>query len=150
MIQVTRVNLIHRHTASVLFTILVFAALLALTYEARRPLTALIFAILFAYLLDPLVARFQTYLRGSRGLAIAATYLLMGVGLAAFAITVGPRIVGEAEKLVRELPTLMENVGSGQIAQQFGSQRGWSDETQVQVQRFLSGHRDDITQYAKR
>ena len=142
-------NLIHRHTASVLFTILVFTALLALTYQARRPLIAFIFAILFAYLLDPLVARFQTYLRGSRGLAIAATYLLMGVAAAAFAMTVGPRIVGEAEKLVRELPTLMESVGSGQIAEQLGSRRGWSDETQVQVERFLSGHRDDITQYAQ-
>jgi hypothetical protein len=62
-----------------------------------------------------------------------------------FAITVGPRIFREAEKLVRELPTLMESVGSGQIAQQFGSQRGWDDETQLQVQRFLIGHRDDIT-----
>jgi predicted PurR-regulated permease PerM len=126
-------NLIHRYTASVLFTILVFAALLALIYQTRRPLTALIFAILFAYLLEPLVARFQTYLRSSRGLAIAATYLLLGVAVAAFAITVGPRIVREAEKLVRELPTLMENVGSGQIAQRFGSQRGWDDETQLQV-----------------
>ena len=142
-------NLIHRYTASVLFTILVFAALIALIYQARRPLTAFVFAILFAYLLDPIVARFQTYLRGSRGLAIAATYLLLGVVVAAFTITVGPRIVREAERLGRELPTLMENVGSGQIAQQFGSQRGWTDETQLQVQRFLSGHRDDITQYAQ-
>jgi predicted PurR-regulated permease PerM len=100
-------------------------------------------------LLDPLVARFQTYLGGSRGLAITATYLLLGVAVAAFAITVGPRIVREAGKLVRELPELMERVGSGQIAQQFGSQRGWDAETQLQVERFLSGHRDDITQYAQ-
>jgi len=142
-------NVIHRSTTSVLFTILAFAALIALIYQARRPLTAFVFAILFAYLLDPIVARFQTYLRGSRGLAITATYLLLAVVVAAFAITVGPRIVREAERLGRELPTLMENVGSGQIAQQFGSQRGWTDETQLQVQRFLSGHRDDITQYAQ-
>jgi predicted PurR-regulated permease PerM len=142
-------NLIHRYTASVLFTILVFAALLALIYQARRPLTALIFAILFAYLLDPLVDRFQTYLRGSRSLAIVATYLLLGVAVAVFAITVGPRIVREAERLVRELPALMENVGSGQIVKQIGSQRGWDDETQLQAQRFLSDHRNDITQYAQ-
>ena len=83
-------NLIDRHTASVLFTIVVFTALLALIYQARRPLICFIFAILFAYLLDPLVARFQSYLRGSRGLAIAATYLLLGVAMAAFGITAGP------------------------------------------------------------
>jgi predicted PurR-regulated permease PerM len=142
-------NLIHRRTASVLFTIVVFTLLLALIYQARRPLTAFIFAILFAYLLDPLVARFQTCLRGSRGLAIAATYLLLGVALAAFGITAGPRIFREAERLGRELPALMENVGSGQIAQQFGSQRGWDYKTQLQVQQFLSDHRDVITQYAQ-
>jgi hypothetical protein len=39
----------------------------------------------------------------------------------------------------------MESVGSGQIAQQFGSQRGWDDETQLQVQRFLIGHRDETS-----
>jgi predicted PurR-regulated permease PerM len=61
-----------------------------LIYQARRPLTALIFAILLAYLLDPLVARFQTYLRGSRALAIAATYILMGVAVAALRSRLGP------------------------------------------------------------
>jgi predicted PurR-regulated permease PerM len=142
-------NWIHRQTASVLFTIVFFALLLALIYQARLPLTAFIFAILFAYLLDPVVARFQTCLRISRGTAVAATYLLLGVAIAAFGITAGPRIVREAERLGRELPALMENVGSGQIAQQFGSQRGWDEETKLQVQRFLSGHRDVITQYAQ-
>jgi hypothetical protein len=142
-------NLIHRSTASVLFTIVIFSLLLALIYQARRPLTAFIFAILFAYLLDPLVARLQTFLRRSRGLAVAATYLLLGVAIAAFGITVGPRIFREAERLGRELPELMEKVGSGRIAQQFGSQRGWDYKTQLQVQQFLSGHRDEITQYAQ-
>jgi predicted PurR-regulated permease PerM len=62
-------NLIDKRTASVLFTVLIFALLLGLIYQARRPLTAFIFAILFAYLLDPIVARFQAWLRASRGLS---------------------------------------------------------------------------------
>jgi predicted PurR-regulated permease PerM len=142
-------NLIHRSTASVLFTIVVFTLLLALIYQARRPLATFIFAILFAYLLEPAVARFQACLRGSRGLAVAATYLSMGIAIAAFGITAGPRIFKQAERLGRELPALIENVGSGQIAQQFGSQRGWDYKTQLQVQRFLIDHRDVITQYAQ-
>jgi len=142
-------NVIHRRTASVLFTIVISSLLLVLIYQARRPLTALIFAILFAYLLDPLVARLQTFLRRSRGLAVAVTYLLLGVAITTFGITAGPRIFREAERLGRELPELTENVGSGQIAQQFGSQRGWDYKTQLQVQQFLSGHRDEITQYAQ-
>ena len=142
-------NLIHRRTASVLFTIVVFTLLLALIYQARRPLTAFILAILFAYLLDPVVARFQTFLRGSRGLAIAATYLLLGIVIAAFGITAGPRMFREAGRLGRELPALMENVGSGRIAQQFGKQQGWDYKTQLQVQRFLVAHREVISQYAQ-
>src|SRR5438874_1044377 len=142
-------NFIHRRTASVLFTIVVFTLLLALIYQVRRPLIAFTFAILFAYLLEPLVSRFQTCLRGSRALAVAATYLLLAVAITAFGITAGPRIFREAERLGREAPALMENVGSGRIAQQFGSQRGWDYKTQLQVQQFLSSHRDEITQYAQ-
>src|SRR5205085_7590403 len=44
---------------------------------------------------------------------------------------------------------LMENVGSGQIVQQYGSQLGWDYTTQVQVQRFLADHRDVMIQYAQ-
>jgi predicted PurR-regulated permease PerM len=139
-------KLIHRTTASVLFTIVAFTLLLALIYQARRPLAAFVFAILFAYLLEPLVARLQTWLGGSRGLAVAATYLLLGIAIAAFGITAGPSVFKQAERLGRELPALVENVGSGQIAQQFGSQRGWDYKTQLQVQRFLVDHRDFITQ----
>ena len=52
-------NPIDRRTASVLCTIVGFAAMLALIYQARQPLICFVFAILFAYLLDPLVSRFQ-------------------------------------------------------------------------------------------
>jgi predicted PurR-regulated permease PerM len=43
----------------------------------------------------------------------------------------------------------MENVGSGQIVQEYGSLRGWDYTTQVQVQRFLIDHRYVIPQYAQ-
>jgi predicted PurR-regulated permease PerM len=142
-------NLIDRRTASVLLTIVVFGLLMALIYQARRPLTAFIFSILFAYVLDPLVGRFQICFRGSRGLAVGATYLLLGGAIAAFVIPAGPRIFREAERLGRELPALIENVGSGEIAQQVGKQHDWDYRTQLQVQRLLLDHRDGIIQYAQ-
>jgi predicted PurR-regulated permease PerM len=123
--------------------------MLDLIYQARRPLATFIFAILFAYLLEPVVARFQAWLRGSRGLAVAATYLSLGIAIAGFGITAGPRIFRQVERLGLELPVLMENVGSGKIAQQFGSQRGWDYKTQLQAQRFLIDHQDIITRYAQ-
>src|SRR5579863_10153790 len=103
-------NLIHRRTVSILFTVVVFTLLLALIYQARRPLAAFIFAILFAYLLEPAVARFQTFLRGSRGFAIAATYFSLSLVIAAFGITAGPRVFKQAAKLGHEIPTLIENI----------------------------------------
>ncbi len=142
-------NLIDRRTASVLFTVVGFTAMLALIYQARQPLICFIFAILFAYLLDPLVCRLQKCLGGSRGLAVAATYLLFGIAMVTFGITAGPRIFKESERLVRELPELMENVGSGQIAQQVGQQRGWDSKTRLEAQLFLSSHRAIVTQYAQ-
>ena len=66
-----------------------------------------------------------------------------------FGITAGPRIFKESERLVRELPELMENVGSGQIAQQVGQQRGWDSKTRLEAQLFLSSHRAIVTQYAQ-
>ena len=142
-------NLIDKRTASVLFTILVFTLLITLIYQARQALIVFIFAILFGYLLNPIVGRFQACLRASRGLAIAATYLLLGIAIAAFWITAGPRIFTEGVRLGKELPALMENVASGQIVQQFGGQHGWDYRTQVQVQRFLADHRDVMIQYAQ-
>jgi predicted PurR-regulated permease PerM len=144
-----QMNLIDKRTASVLFTILVFTLLITLIYQARQALIVFIFAILFGYLLNPIVGRFQACLRVSRGLAIAATYLSLGIAIAAFWITAGPRIFTEGVRLGKELPALMENVASGQIVQQFGGQHGWDYRTQVQVQRFLADHRDVMIQYAQ-
>src|ERR1051326_6740338 len=144
-----QMNLIDKRTASVLFTILVFTLLITLIYQARQALIVFIFAILFGYLLNPIVGRFQACLRVSRGLAIAATYLSLGIAIAAFWITAGPRIFTEGVRLGKELPALMENVASGQIVQQFGGQHGWDYRTQVQVQRFLADHRDVLIQYAQ-
>jgi predicted PurR-regulated permease PerM len=143
------VSLVDRRAASVLFTVVGAAGTLVMIYQARRPLISFIFAILFAYLLDPFVSRVQKCFRGSRGLAVAATYLLLGAVLLIFGITAGPRIVKEGEVLVRQLPALMENVGSGLIAQQVGKQNGWDFQTRLQVQLFLRSHRATVTRYTQ-
>ncbi len=142
-------KLIHKETASVLFTIIVFTLLLGSIYQARRPLTAFVIAILFAYLLNPMVDRFQGLLRCSRGKSVAATYLVLSIGLAGIGITAGPRIFREAVTLGKELPELMENVGSGQIAQQYGTRHRWDDETRIKVQQFLASHREVMTQFTR-
>src|SRR6185295_3169486 len=129
---------IHKQTASVLFTVVAFTILLAFIYRARLPLTAFIFAILFAYLLNPIVGQFQKRLHCSRGKAVMATYLMLVIAVAVIGITAGPRIFKEGVTLGKELPAMIENVGSGQIAQQYGTRHRWDIETRIEVQRFLA------------
>jgi predicted PurR-regulated permease PerM len=137
--------MIDKKTAAALFTILVFVGVLLVVYEARRPLLILVFSLLFAYLLEPFVTWFQSRLNGSRTKGIAATYLTLTIIIAVFFALAGPGIVQQSKVLARELPTLIDNVGSGQVAQQIGSQQRWSYETRVRLQEFLRGHKESIT-----
>jgi predicted PurR-regulated permease PerM len=137
---------IDRRTLSVVFTIGVTVGFLALLFAACHTLITLIFSILFAYLLEPLVGMTEKRTGGSRGRAIAATYGAVAVAFGILVATVGPRIVSEAQKLNTTLPTLLNNVSSGQIAWTVGGQHQWSYATQ-HVQQFLTGHREMILRY---
>ncbi len=126
-------SLIDVRTTRVLFTLLLFSLALGFLYVAHHTLIAFLFAVFFAYLVDPAVSRVEKWTR-SRGLAIAAIYLLMIAVLATFFFFVGPTIAHQAQRLSESLPTLLEKVGSGQIAQDIGEQHGWSQETRHQLQ----------------
>ena len=65
--------LIDSRTSRVLLTVLVFALGLGFLYTARHTLVAFLFAIFFAYLVDPLVSKLENLVRG-RGRAIAIIY----------------------------------------------------------------------------
>lgn len=136
-------DLFDRRTASVLITILLFIAAGAFIYGARRILVVFLLAILFAYLLEPLVSRLEGWTavsRGSRGLAILEVYALLCAAIALVFLFIGPLIVGQAENLLEALPGLFQKVSSGQIAMQIGSRRGWSYATQIRVQQFVANH----------
>jgi predicted PurR-regulated permease PerM len=131
----------------VLFTALVFAVALAFLYLARHTLVVFLLAILFAYLLEPLVSWLQDRVRG-RSRAIAIIYvILLGLVILLFSF-VGPRIVHEADKLAGSLPSLLEKVSSGQIVAQIGSLHGWSYRTQQRAEQFIASHQREITQMA--
>ena len=141
--QTADMGFFDKRTASVLSTILLFVALGAFIYGARSVLIAFLFAIFFAYLLDPLVSRLQrlkTVSRGSRSIAILEVYAILCLAIAVALLLVGPRIMNEGRRLGEALPGLLENVSSGQIAQQIGSRRGWSYNTQVRLGQFLANH----------
>jgi len=118
-------------------------------YVARNTLVAFLFAIFFAYLMAPLVSRLEGVVRG-RGRAITIIYVLLLAAVGAFLAFVGPQIAREAARLGESMPSLLEKVGSGQIAEQIGAQRGWSYKSQQQLKTFLAGHREEVMRMAQR
>src|SRR5256885_6630233 len=137
-----------RRTVSVLLTVLIFAGVLALAWTARRPIIAFILAIFFAHLLEPLIGRFQAWLRVSRGAAVAITYGAFSLVLVLFGFTVGPHIAQQVQRLGQTLPELIENVKSGNIALQVGGRQGWNYQTQMRIQQWLVEPQRDIARYA--
>lgn len=142
-------SLIDARTSRVLFTVLMFALTLGFLYIARRTLIAFLFAIFFAYLMDPAVSRVEKWVRG-RGRAILVIYLLLVTLLVTFFFFVGPQIARQGQRLSESLPKLLETVSSGQIAEQIGKEQGWSVHTRLQLSSFLASHRNDLLELAQR
>jgi predicted PurR-regulated permease PerM len=142
-------SLIDVRTSRVLFTLLLFALGLGFLYIARRTLIAFLFAVFFAYLMDPAVSRVEKWVRG-RGRAIGLMYLLLVALLITFFFFVGPQIARQGQRLSESLPKLLETVSSGQIAEQIGKEQGWSVSTRVQLSNLLANHRTELLGLAQR
>jgi predicted PurR-regulated permease PerM len=142
-------SLIDGRTTRVLFTVFVFAFGFGFLFVARRTIIAFLFAIFFAYLVDPAVSRVEKWTKG-RPSAIAVIYFLIVLFLGTFFFFVGPKIGHEAQKLTESLPVLLEKVGSGQIAEQIGAEHGLSIATRRQLSAFLTYHRGDLLNLAQR
>lgn len=136
-------------TSRVLITVLLFAVGLGFLYVARQTLILFLFAIFFAYLINPAVLHLEKLVRG-RGLSIALIYVLLLAGVVLLAFFVGPRITHQAGRLGQAMPGLIDRVGSGQIARDIGQQRGWSELTQDRIQDFLLSHKDEVQSFGQR
>jgi predicted PurR-regulated permease PerM len=93
------------------WTVFLIALVVAAAYTIRGTLVVFMIALLFAYLLTPLVEMVQRFTpkRISPGIALVIVYLaLIGV-IVALAVTVGSRIVDEANNLAVRLPDLLKN-----------------------------------------
>ena len=93
------------------WTVLLLALVVAAAYAIRTTLAVFIIAVLFAYLLMPLVDAVERYTprRISGTLALAIVYLMLLGAILALAFTVGSRIVDEANSLAVRLPDLLKN-----------------------------------------
>ncbi len=145
-------SLIDVRTSRVLITILLFALVLGFLYVAHHTLIAFLFAVFFAYLVDPAVSRCEKWTR-SRGGAIAIIYILLLALLVTFFFFVGPQIGRQAQKLTTALPASPNKVtssGISDITEKIGNQHGWSRNTINRLKEFLNQHQKDIVQLAQR
>src|SRR5215469_950944 len=101
---------ISRRAASYVWTAALVLLLLWLVYLLRTTLFVFILALLFAYLLAPLVNFLDRRLPGkrSRAVALALSFILL-VGVAIMVITqIGSRAVDEADTLAKKFPDMIK------------------------------------------
>src|SRR5436190_16164840 len=106
-------SLIDRGTVRVLTTLLVFVAVLALLYFGRRTFFAFLFATFFAYIIEPVVDRVTGWFHGRRTAAIALVYGGLVGAIVVLGMSVGPKIVEQGSRLSQNLPSLVDQFGSG-------------------------------------
>jgi len=100
---------IDRRAASYTFTAALILVLLSVVYLVRQTLFIFILALLFAYLLAPLVSLLDRFLPGDRTRtpALALAYIIF-MGLVGFAgFEIGSRVVEEANNFAKKLPDML-------------------------------------------
>jgi predicted PurR-regulated permease PerM len=97
--------------ARVAWTVFLLALLLATAYAVRETLAVFVIALLFAYLLTPLVGFVEriTPRQVSPRVALAIVYLALLGAIVALALTLGSRLADEANSLATQLPALVKN-----------------------------------------
>ena len=138
-----------RRTLNILLTTLLFAVVLVTMYVARTVLIIFSFAILFAYLIDPVVQflqRHSLFYKNLRGPHVAETYLAFLLFFALVAHVFAPRLISFNSKLFHTAPALIEEFSTGEIATRIGNKYGWSDSQTLHLKEFLQSHRDQTRQ----
>ncbi len=91
----------------IVWTIFLFALLLALVYYIRDTILVFAAAIFFAYMLSPIVALIERFIQKRRTLALALVYIMLIGALTGIGFAVIPTIAEEATGLVTRLPKLL-------------------------------------------
>jgi predicted PurR-regulated permease PerM len=97
--------------ALISWTVFLVALVVATAYALRQTLAVFVIALLFAYLLAPLVGFVErvTPRQVSPRIALAIVYLALVGALVALVLTLGSRLADEANTLAMRLPDLVKN-----------------------------------------
>jgi predicted PurR-regulated permease PerM len=136
-----------RRTLDILLTALLFCVVCAAVYSARRIILVFIFAIFFAYLIDPVVKflqRHSLFFKNLRGPAVVEVYLAFVILIALAGYRFAPGVARNTTKLLDNTPALLNSLSTGDIATQLRGKYGWSEEQELRFRAFLARHKDNI------
>src|SRR6266566_2433730 len=128
-----------RRTLDILLTILFFGVACAAVYSARRILLIFVFAIFFAYLIDPVVKflqRHSLFFKNLRGPAVVEVYLAFVILIALAGYTFAPGMARNTAKFVDETPVVLNSLSTGDIATELRGKYGWSEEQEFRFRAF--------------
>ncbi|MGH9475213.1 MAG: AI-2E family transporter [Terriglobales bacterium] len=134
-------------TARVLATILLYGLALLFIYSAWKTLVSFLFAIMFAYLLEPAVSGLEHRARLSRGRSVLAVYVIIFVGIGLFFFFLGPRIAEQLGRLSQSLPNITHGLISGHLLLEVAHKRNWSPAVEQRVQQILASHQAQISSW---
>jgi predicted PurR-regulated permease PerM len=141
-----------RRTLNVLCTFLLFTVVLAIIYVARGVLVIFTFAILFAYLIDPVVRFLQRHsfiFRNLRGPHVAEAYLFLLILIPLTIHFVAPGSLGKTTRFAKQIPALVADISTGEIATQLGTKYGWSEPQQQRLKSLLVQRQGEIQGLAR-
>src|SRR5215468_7804518 len=104
-----------RRTSNVLLTILFFGVVCAAVYSARRILLIFLLAILFAYLIDPVVKflqRHSLFFKNLRGPAVVEVYLASVILVALAGYWFAPSLSRNTARLMDEVPAFLNGLST--------------------------------------
>jgi len=141
-----------RRTTNILFTFLLYAVVLAILYAARHVLLIFAFAILCAYLIDPVVRfmqRHSLFYKNLRGPHVAETYLAFLLFIVITGHAFAPGLITINSKIYKSLPVWAEDISTGEIATKIGDKYGWSEAQELRWKSFLVSHREEVQSLAR-
>lgn len=102
---------IDRRAARYAWTVAITVLALCLVYLVRRTLFVFVLALLFAYLLSPLVNLLDRALHSNRtrGLALGLAYIIFVGVVVLIGTQIGSSVVAQATSLAQKLPEMLEN-----------------------------------------
>ncbi len=143
----TPVPILDQRTVAVIRTLVIFLVLGAFLYTARVTIILLIFAIFFAYLIEPIVSRVERWTvisRDSRRIAIAEVYVVLVLMVTGIVWLIAPTVASQSQNLLTAAPTLLDQSTWHKLVRSLGTTHGWSYHTQYAIDRLVSQHRTEI------